>query len=195
MNQSSSNCLGLSPTTRLALSAASVFLWASLTPLPAEPGNDNRAPDVPAELQVPADNKVQFHAYAVGVQIYVCQNTSSTETPQYTWVFKAPEAWLFDADGNVVGTHYAGPTWESLSGSLVVGARKAGVPVDSSAIPWLLLSAKSTDGPGIFARTTWIQRVNTTGGLAPTSGCDADHLNQEARVPYTAEYYFYRSTQ
>ena len=167
-----------------------LLLLAAVSPVRAD--SDNRAPAVPAALQVPDGNKVEFHAYAIGVQIYVCQNISTTETPQYAWVFKAPEAVLYDSDQNPVGIHYAGPTWESESGSKVVGTRLAGATVDPTAIPWLLLAAKSTVGPGPFADATYVQRVNTAGGLAPATGADADHLGQQARVPYTAEYFFYR---
>ena len=93
---------------------------------------------------------------------------------------------LYDSDGNVVGRHYAyaGPTrpaWESESGSLVVGARIAASTVDSSAIPWLLLRAVQTEGPGIFEPTTYVQRVNTAGGKATSSPGTAD--GQVARVP------------
>jgi hypothetical protein len=78
----------------------------------------------------------------------------------------------------------------------VVGARTVPpVTVTASAIPWLILSAVPTDtvGPGIFARTTYVQRVNTTGGLAPATPPTA--LGQEARVAYTAEYFFYRAAK
>ena len=167
---------------------------------PMQLGNDNRAPEVPASLQVPAGNKVSFHTYAIGVQIYAA-TASATSPTGFAWTFQAPEAVLFDADGNVVGIHYAfaGPTrpaWESESGSRVVGARTVPpVTVTSNAIPWLILSAVPTNtvGPGIFARTTYIQRVNTTGGLAPATAPTA--LGQEARVPYTAEYFFFRATK
>ena len=145
----------------------------------------DRTPEVPASLQVPAGNKVAFHAYAVGVQIYQWTGTN--------WVFVAPEAVLFaDAgDHGEVAIHYAGPTWESGSGSKVVGTRVSGVTVDRSAIPWLLLRAVSSEGPGIFHRVTFIQRVNTTGGNAPSGPGSSG--GQQARVPYTAEYYFYRA--
>lgn len=163
-------------------------------------GTDKRAPEVPASLQVPDGNKVSFHAYAVGVQIYGA-TASATSPTGFAWTFRAPEAVLFDAEGNVVGMHYAfaGPTrpaWESESGSRVVGARTVPpVPVTPNAIPWLVLSAVPDDtiGPGIFARTTYIQRVNTSGGLAPAAAPTA--LGQEARVPYTAEYFFFRATK
>ncbi len=63
--------------------------------------------------------------------------------------------------------------------------------VDPASIPWLILEAVETDGPGIFKRTTFIQRINTTGGLAPTT--PPMRAGNEARVPYTAEYVFYRA--
>lgn len=180
----------------LALPAVAILLLGCSTPTQA--GNDHRAPNVPASLQVPDGNKVSFHTYATGVQIYVA--TVSTNSPTgFAWTFQAPEAVLFDADGDEVGIHYAfaGPTrpaWESESGSRVVGARTVSpVTVTVGAIPWLILSAvpASTVGPGIFARTTFIQRVNTTGGLAPAAAPTT--LGQEARVAYTAEYFFYRA--
>ena len=151
-------------------------------------GTDNRAPVVPASIAVPEGNKVQFHAYAVGVQIYTYNGTTGS------WGASVPEAVLSDADGNIVGVHYAGPTWESNSGSKVVGMKLAGTtanpPVAANAIPWLLLEAKSTVAPGIFANVSYIQRVNTAGGTAPST---PGTPGQVARVPYTAEYYFYRA--
>jgi hypothetical protein len=155
-------------------------------------GQDNRAPDVPAALQVPSGNKVSFRGYAVGVQIYVA-TPSPTDATQFVWTFRAPEAVLFaDGGGNgEIAIHYAGPTWESESGSKVIGRTLTNAPA-ASTIPWLLLEARSTEGPGILERTTYIQRVNTTGGLAPAT--PPTQAGQEARVPYTAEYYFYRES-
>jgi hypothetical protein len=89
-----------------------------------------------------------------------------------------------------VGIHYRGPTWESNSGSKVVAARLFGCSPDPTAIPWLLLEAVSTTGPGIFSSVTYVQRVNTTGGLAPAY--PGLLIGQVVEVPYTAEYYFYR---
>ena len=93
-------------------------------------------------------------------------------------------------------THYASPTWQARDGSTVVGVREAGVMVSPSAIAWLRLRADSTtvgpDGGDRLTATTYIQRVNTTGGLAPTSACDATTVGDVVEVPYTADYYFYR---
>ena len=161
----------------------------ALASVPATPAGDNiSAPDVPLPLcekiQVPAGNEVAFHVYARGFQIYRWNGSA--------WV-SVPSATLFaDAGYHAqVGTHFAGPSWESNSGSKVVAARKDGCTPDPTAIPWLLLQATSTNGPGIFSSVTYIQRVNTTGGLAPAA--PGTFIDQSVEVPYTAEYYFYRA--
>ena len=179
------------PALKMALPSAITLLFGCASVAPTDPGNASRSTTVPAELAVPSGNGISFHAFAAGVQIYSAAAATNSPTG-FTWTLKAPEAALFDAGSNMVGSHYAGPTWASESGSRVVGARLTGVTVDSNAIPWLLLQAKSTEGPGIFERTTYIQRVNTTGGLAPAAA--PTQAGQEVRVPYTAEYYFYRAS-
>jgi Protein of unknown function (DUF3455) len=197
MNNRNSKISGslFSSTLNLTGSTVALLICAALT-LRADPGNDNRAPDVPETIQPPGGtNKVHFHVYAVGVQIYT--NDSTT----FAWGLKAPEATLFDADGEVVGIHYAYaytpagapiPAWETESGSLVVGTRVASEPGGPGNIPWLLLKATHTEGPGVLEPTTYIQRVQTTGGVMPPI---VQQPGQEVRVPYTAEYFFYRGTK
>jgi hypothetical protein len=147
---------------------------------------DNRAPDLDdaPKLRVPSGHKVTFYAYAEGVQIWRWVDGA--------WVFSRPEAVLYSEqdDGDIVGLHYVGPTWESNSGSYVKGAVLERATVETSAIPWLLLGATSSAGPGVFDGVSYIQRVNTTGGLAPVE--PGEEPGEEARVPYTADYYFYR---
>ena len=144
---------------------------------------DNRAPVVPMEIEVPEGHTVHFQAYAEGVQIYTWDGAS--------WGASVPEATLYDQDGNVVGIHYGGPTWESNSGSKVVAAVvPPRITVDPDSIPWLRLSAVHTEGPGIFAATTFVQRVNTVGGKAPAMAGNV--VGQVARVPYAADYFFFR---
>jgi len=149
-------------------------------------------PEVPQALRAPADQTVFVEALASGVQIYECA-PKADQPSTFEWSFRAPEAALFDRAGRPVGKHYAGPTWESIDGSTVVGeikSRDAGP--DKAAIPWLLLTAKSTGRPGLFSQTRSIQRVQTAGGIAPAQTCTSENVKQVARVPYTATYYFYR---
>jgi hypothetical protein len=145
-----------------------------------------RQPMPSAALEVPAGNELELQLDAVGVQIYTCTSTATG----VAWVFTAPEASLYEEPGELAGTHYAGPTWEALDGSTVVGARVAAATPDPTAIPWLLLRAVSHAGAGTMSEVTSIQRVATAGGLAPSSGCDAAAVGTVARVPYTATYCF-----
>src|SRR5262245_28035510 len=151
-----------------SLAALVLFLLALAAPAGAALGDDRRLPDLSGcpELRVPVGHKLASHALGVGVQIYRWDGMS--------WIFEAPEAVLFaNARGHgVVGIHFAGPTWESVSGSRVVGSVLDRCTPDPDAIPWLLLEAVSTEGHGIFARVTYIQRLNTVGGKAPAAPGD-----------------------
>jgi len=110
----------------------------------------------------------------------------------YAWVLVAPDALLFDETGTELGTHSRGPTWTSKDGSTVTGITQAEVaaPVNH-AIPWLLLAASSHTGAGVFSDVTYIQRVNTTNGLAPTVTCAAGGTGTIMSIGYTADYYFF----
>lgn len=139
------------------------------------------------EIEVPAGNRVSARLYAQGVQIYRWNGSA--------WTFVAPEAGLF-ADPHLhgaVGFHDAGPTWEAADGSRVVAARLAGCTPDPDSIPWLLLQATATTGHGRFGSVTFIQRIHTQGGLAPEVAGSV--IGEEARVPYVAEYVFYRRSR
>jgi hypothetical protein len=151
----------------------------------AAPAQAHKAPDVPAALQPPAANKVFMVGHATGVQTYACNGGA--------WSFVAPRANLYNNGGQLKVIHFAGPTWQHKDGSKVVAQAVANVPVTASAIPWLLLRAVSTEaGPfgDKLVKTTYIQRVNTSGGVAPAGPCTA---GAQAEVPYTADYYFWRA--
>lgn len=149
------------------------------------------APELPSPvLAVPDGNMLAFSFDAVGVQIYTCSATSSG----YAWAFTAPDATLYDSQGHVAGHHYAGPTWEYRDGSKVVAKKVSAFTADPTAIPELLLIAVSHEGDGRMSDVTFIQRLDTVGGLAPTSGCDSTNVGATARVDYTATYYFYRAS-
>jgi len=140
-------------------------------------------------LAVPDDSRLAFYYDAIGVQIYGCEATANG----YAWAFRAPEASLFDRRGRLVVKHYAGPTWESVADqSKVVAKKLAEFSAHADSIPELLLQATTHDGAGVMDDVSYIQRLDTEGGLAPSSGCDAAHLGAIARVDYTATYFFSR---
>jgi len=156
------------------------------------PGAGAQTASVPAELQPPSGLVLVLRASAKGAQIYTC--TAKAAGGGFDWVLKAPDAELYDTSGAAVAKHYAGPTWQATDGSKIVGevAARADAPGGES-IPWLLLRARSSEGAGLFGAVSYVQRLETTGGLPPSSGCDAAHAGAEARVPYTAIYAFYRA--
>jgi Protein of unknown function (DUF3455) len=149
-------------------------------------------PSVPTAIQVPAGNKVFLVGHATGFQIYTCNGTA--------WALPStPDAKLFGDNGKLVATHFGGPTWQARDGSTVVGALPPAASSPSpapNAIPWLLLAAKSTaagpDGDR-FVKTTYIQRVATSGGVAPAAD-KCTTAGQVAKVSYTADYYFWKKT-
>jgi Protein of unknown function (DUF3455) len=144
---------------------------------------------IPEKLNPSAGETMTMIVPAKGVQIYECR---AGKSGGYEWAFVAPDAELFDTTGKSIGRHYAGPHWEAADGSKVVAklVERADAP-KAGDIPWLLLGAKSVGRDGAFSRVTSIQRVNTVGGVAPKAGCSQGNAGTPARVPYTADYYFF----
>jgi hypothetical protein len=139
---------------------------------------------VPDNIQPPAGS-VQLAKYRVkmGYQIYRCASGA--------WSLKAPAAMLRQGQSDTPAIyHYAGPTWQSLTdGSLVTAAKKAESPVAGS-IPQLLLEVTSHGGTvgGELSTVSYIQRLNTSGGVAPAGTCTD---GAEQPVPYVADYVFW----
>ena len=148
-------------------------------------------PTTPPAIAVPGSSKAVLQLRGKGVQIYACRAKPS-DGEVFEWALVGPEAELFDTQGKAVLKHSAGPTWESSDGSRVVGKveAKADAP-DGNAIPWLLLSAKTSGSAGMLSHVNFIQRVDTQAGKAAAAGCDALHADAEQRVAYAATYYFY----
>lgn len=145
-------------------------------------------PPVSTSIEPPAGEKNLLELHGDGVQIYTC----TLDNTALNWKFKGPEAKLANADGSDAGTHYAGPTWKLLDGSEVKASMVGTKPApEVGSIPWLLLKVASHAGTGKLQNADYITRTDTKGGVAPTTGCDTAHQNEQARVPYTATYRFY----
>ncbi len=151
-------------------------------------------PAVPESINPPENQRVVLRGHAAGDQIYVCQ-TAASDSSQFAWALSGPEAKLTDDAGKEIASHFAGPTWQSADGSQVKGKMVSQSIPDPSSIPWLLLNATDHHGTGVMSSVSAIQRLNTKGGKAPTTGCDSQHLGQKTRVSYTADYYFYSAAK
>lgn len=195
--------------TRL-MGSALILAGLQCVPAAAQPV----VPPVPENLQVPAGHTLFLGAQAAGTQNYICVTTAKRTV---AWRFLGPQATLFiDAEGGLpqqITTHFlsvnpeealARPTWQhSLDTSRVWGRVRSSSTdpnyVAPGAIAWLLLETAGTEqgpGGGFMVQTTFIQRVNTSGGVAPATGCaNDDDLGKLALVPYTTDYFFYRASQ
>ena len=176
-------------TTFVNLTRLTAMLTAGTFMLAAAGGASTKegVVEVPAALN-PDKLSIFRVVSATGVQIYTCTRNPAGASG---WVLRGPDAQLFDPQNKPIGKHYAGPTWEGLDGGKVVGEVKTSMPAPvDKAVPWLLLAAKSHGGSGAFTQAQAIVRMGTTGGTAPSDGCDEGRVGQELRVPYKAIYVF-----
>lgn len=151
-------------------------------------------PSVSPSIAVPADGgRVLAHGAATGTQDYRCQAAADGGS---TWVLVGPRASLRDCTGALLAEHFASdagaalPEWQSPDHTYVVGRKVAASAPDASpsSVPWVLLEGVSHGGAGALSRVRYVQRVNTSGGVAPARACAVDAT---AGVPYRADYYFY----
>jgi hypothetical protein len=165
---------------------------------------------VPSNLEVPAGNIPFLVTHAEGTQNYVCVPAG----PAFGWAFFGPQATLLDAGSQQVATHFLSPnpaeagaaraTWQHSADTSVVWAAAIASSTDpqfvaAGAIPWLLLRTVGAEvGPTLgdtLAVTTYIQRINTQGGLAPATGCrSAKDAGKKALAPYSTDYVFYKAS-
>ena len=149
-------------------------------------------PETPAAVTVPAGNKLVMIAVGTGDLTYECR-VKAGAAAAYEWVFAGPNAVLSGKDGVAVGKYYGGPTWESNDGSKVTGKQVATAPNVPTAIPLQLVKANPATGNGAMTDITYIQRLNTVGGIAPSDSCAASNVAAKKLVPYKADYLFYKA--
>jgi hypothetical protein len=177
---------------------------------PGLDAHDITPPPVPTGLEVPAGYRPFLLGYATGTQNYICLPSG----PDFVWTLFGPQATLFDDDERQITTHFLSPnpdeggtaraTWQHSRDTSTVWAMAIASSFDPAfvepgAIPWLLLRVVGADrgptGGHKLTATAYMQRVHTSGGLAPTTGCtQAPDVGKRALVPYTADYFFYKAT-
>lgn len=212
------------PVARLRVLLAAVALTAVVATIgltvsspPAARADRMQPPPLPPGLApVPEGNKLFLVGHAVGTQDYICRPSGAG----FAYVLFTPQATLFGEDGGQTMTHYFSPnplepntdprvladgtiraTWQYRDTSKVwarLHQPNGAVTVDPNALAWLLLDVVGVqDGPtggDKLTKTTFIQRLNTTGGLAPSTGCGSQaDVGKQAFVPYTADYFFYQA--
>ena len=189
--------------THKSLLVSGVFAFALALPVAASAQHGGRieVPEVPSTHAVPEGNVVFLQTRAYGTQQYVCLPTG--------WKQFGPQATLYPQNAPMqIATHFLStnpldglprPTWQDAHDGSAVWGKVVGLPLTDStyvapgAIPWLLLEAAGTAvgpiGGEMLAKTTYIHRVNTQGGVAPAGACTVGAI---ALVPYSTDYFFCR---
>jgi hypothetical protein len=193
--------------------SSAVALAAGLTLASVSPARADEVtpPPVPAEIRVPEGNSAYFMGHAEGTQNYLCVPKGDT----FDWALSTPQATLFNGNDKQVATHFFSPNpfeggtvraaWlHSRDSSVVWGkaAKSSSDPayVEPGAIAWLLVEVQGAGagptGGDTLTSTTFIHRVNTSGGLKPSTGCSGwDNVGAMQYVPYAADYYFYAADE
>ena len=201
------------PTRRILLLACVTTLTGVLMAAiqPADANRDFVSPSVPLNLEVSAGNKLFLVGHAVGTQQYICLPSGWS----FAWTLFGPQATLFNDNTKQIITHFLSPnpsesdipraTWQHSNDTSAVWAMAIASSSDPNfvapdAIPWLLLDVvgdqQGPTGGARLTRTAFIQRLNTSGGIAPLSGCAvATDIGKRELVPYTADYFFYKGTR
>ncbi|MDP2819222.1 MAG: DUF3455 domain-containing protein [Polaromonas sp.] len=177
---------------RTAIAIAAVSLIAACGSMsPKMPTYSQAA--LPAAVQVPAGNKVALETVGVGEITYQC-SVKKDMAGQFEWVFVGPDAKLNDRSGKQVGKYYGPPaTWEAMDGSKLTAVQVAVAPHMAGSIPLQLVKANPAMGSGAMQGVTFIQRVDTRGGVAPAMPCAPGNLNAKQIVKYQADYIFYKA--
>jgi Protein of unknown function (DUF3455) len=204
-------------TRRILLIACATALAVAFTvalPQPAH-ADDVTPPPVPHNIDVPKGNVAFLVGHADGTQNYICLPSGSA----FAWTLVTPQATLFDDDEKQLITHFFSPnpfevntnpkvvadgmiraTWQDSQDTSTVWAmaiESSSNPgfVESGAIPWVLLRVVGATG-GTLRPTTFIQRLNTSGGVASSQDCASSaDVSKQAFVPYTADYFFYQKVE
>jgi hypothetical protein len=148
---------------------------------------------LPASVQVPAGHKVAMETVGKGLINYECR-AKKDMAGQYEWAFAGPDAQLIDGSGKQVGKYYGPPaTWEAMDGSKITGKQLAVSPGGAGNIPLQFVQANPAMGVGAMTGVTYIQRLNTQGGVAPAMACDATNMGAKTTVNYQADYIFWKA--
>jgi hypothetical protein len=168
-------------------------------------------PLVPSEIAVQEGYRPFLQGYATGTQNYICLPSGSS----VTWKLVGPQATLFDDDARQIITHFLSlnpdedgverAAWQHARDTSTIWAMAVARSSDANfvepeAVPWLLLRVVGADfgptGGDRLMTTAYIQRVHTSGGIEPTTGCTQEaHIGARAFVPYHADYVFYKATR
>ncbi len=174
--------------TLVFLPVAFTLAACAAQPMMMTPMVDNTT--LPEAVRAPAGTMQKMFTVGSGELSYECREKKDM-AGMFEWGVVGPVATLKTKSGEVVGKYYAGPTWESIDGSKVTGKQLAVAPNGPGNIPLQLVKADPAMGAGAMQGISHIQRLQTVGGVAPTTACAMTNKSERKSVAYQADYVFY----
>ena len=175
---------------RLTLAASAVAILSACASSPQMTAFSQAS--LPDAVKVPQGHKVALETVGAGQITYECR--AKKDAAGFEWVFVGPDAKLMARDGKQVGKYFGPPaTWESADGSKITGTQVAVAPAAAGNIPLQLVKANPAMGSGAMTGVSYIQRVDTRGGVAPAKACDAGMVSAKEIVKYQADYIFWKA--
>ncbi|AZY48514.1 DUF3455 domain-containing protein [Bordetella avium] len=148
---------------------------------------------VPEIMHVPAGNYVSWRAPATGVITYECLRPEPLPGAPGAPVWRIIKAKATLSNKTAQATFSSPPeTWQASDGSNLTGMEIVRANIGENRLYDQLVIANPSGGPGgILTGVTYIQRLVSSGGGAPTTPCDVNTVGKLAESPYTAEYVFW----
>ncbi len=182
--------LSLAAAALLGLTACSGSMPSTSSNMKMMASDQSMLPDT---MKVPAGHKVAWETVGKGLITYECR-AKKDMAGQYEWVFAGPDAQLMDRSGKQVGKYYGPPaTWEAMDGSKITGKQLAVSPGGAGNIPLQFVQANPAMGMGAMTGVTYIQRLKTQGGVAPSAACGTGNMGAKQTVNYQADYIFWKA--
>lgn len=178
----------------LALTAGALVLAAGCSAPRPLTEYVTRQPGLPADVRVPAGHQAVLEARGLGELQYECQATSLSPW-QYAWLPRDRSIELRDTSNNSITLARSARAWIHRDGSEL--AVREFVEVDNGAanLPLQRARVEPSNLPGTLSNISYIQRIRTVGGLPATRNCSAAELGMRVRVPYEADYVFWRQVR
>lgn len=127
-----------------------------------------------------------------GIQVFRC----AADAKGSYWRFEQPQAKLKNSSGEVVA-ELSGPmsAFEYKDGSRIISSHIiawADPATPQKDNKYALMKAVSDPGSGVFNGVKYIQRLKPEGGMPNSSGCTASEVGKLLKVPFSAEYVFWK---
>ncbi|MDO9359888.1 MAG: DUF3455 domain-containing protein [Polaromonas sp.] len=147
---------------------------------------------LPADVRVPAGHQAVLEARASGELQYECQAIKRAPF-EYAWLPRDRSIELRDGSNSAIVLSRSGRSWVHRDGSQLAVREFVEVDNGPHSLPFQRARVEPSTLSGALHNISYIQRINTVGGLPSVRNCSSAELGMRVQVPYEAEYVFWRA--